>query len=476
MKNLTVFKIIIFSFFFLIFTNCSNLFEDDDITSNPNAVTNVDIRTLLSGTLLGMSILHEDTDVRIASLWSREINGFARAHLGFSQYIVASTNFSWKNLYPVAGQARLIQEKADIIGDKRIKGVGQVIEALVIAKATALYGDVPYSQAFNIDQFPNPIYDSQINVYSQLQTTLDNAIINLSATTGLAFANNDFIFNGNSTKWKQAAYTLKARLYLHTANYAMAIDAGNKGIATTNGDALVPHGQSQGIDINQNYDFFKVRFAGDVGFDGAYLPQLMQSRINSANIKTNETALFNHFTAIGLTAVGRLDANTVNGAFTNNAPHPILTFYENQLIIAEAYTRLGNENAAIIALNTVRTGLTGGYFNGKIFSTSGRLYENYVASDFVQNGLANPNNYSNPQIALLYEIISQRYIILLMQYESFNDYRRLSSAMPVVQLPIPLSVGTQKPQRFIYPESQINSNTNTPNPAPNQFTKVSIFQ
>ncbi len=50
---------------------------------------------------------------------------------------------------------------------------------------------------------------------------------------------------------------------------------------------------------------------------------------------------------------------------------------------------------------------------------------------------------------MLYEIISQRYIVLLMQYEAFNDYRRLATALSIVQLPIPLIVGTKKPQRFI---------------------------
>ncbi|SFI39856.1 SusD/RagB family nutrient-binding outer membrane lipoprotein [Halpernia frigidisoli] len=476
MKNIFKLKLIPFLLIGFIFTSCSHLFEDDAITSNPNSVTDVDVRTLLSGTLLGISILHEDTDVRIASMWSREVNGLARAHLGFSQYIVASTNFSWTTLYPVGGQARLIQEKADQIGDKRLKGVGEVIEALVITKATSLYGDVPYSQAFNAEKFPNPVFDAQLDVYKKLQTTLDDAILNLSATTGLSFVTQDFIYKGDVSKWKKAAYTLKARLYLHTANYQLAADAAKLGISDTSGDALVPHGKSQNVDTNLNYDFFKVKFTGDVGFNGAYLPILMNSRINSANTKTNETALFKFFATPNLTGSVTLDPNTLDGAFTNDAPHPILTYYENQLTLAEAQARLGTQNEAIAALNTVRVGLNSGYMNGKIFSNVGRQYDAYTSADFLQAGLANPNNFSSPQMSLLYEIISQRYIVFLMQYESFNDYRRLASALPIVQLPIPLSVGSQKPQRFIYPETEINTNPNTPSPAPNQFTKTTVFK
>ena len=153
-------------------SGCKQLFDEKDIQNNPNSVTDVDVRTLLSGTMLGVAFLHEDTDVRIATMWSGQLNGLSRAHLGFGQYIVSSQSFTWNNLYPVANQARLIQTKADVLGDKWTKGVGQILEALMIAKATALYGDVPYSQAFNIQSFPTPIFDKQADVYASLQMTL----------------------------------------------------------------------------------------------------------------------------------------------------------------------------------------------------------------------------------------------------------------------------------------------------------------
>ena len=474
MKNFR--KYIIFSILFStqLLSGCKKLFDEKDIQNNPNAVTDVDVRTLLSGTMLGVAFLHEDTDVRIASMWAGELNGLSRAHLGFGQYIVSSQTFSWNNLYPVANQARLIQKKADVLGDKWTKGVGQVLEALVIAKATSLYGDVPYSQAFNSQNFPTPVFDKQVEVYATLQITLDKAISNLSSSTGLAFGANDFIYQGDVNKWKALANTLKARLYLHTNNYVQAIVSANLGIQNTNGDALIPHGTSQGQNTNQNYDFFRVSRAGDTGFEGTYLRTLLQSRINSTNTKTNETALYNHFIKVGITSPNSLDPNTTDGAFVADAPHPIITSYENQLIIAESEARLGNVSSALISLNKVRLGLANGYLNGRGFSTNNRKYDTYTINDFGNLGLANSKNLPI-QEALLYEIINQRYIILLMQYEAFNDYRRLAVALPIVQLPIPIVTGTKKPQRFIYPQQEINANPNVPKPIPDQFTKVGIF-
>lgn len=456
-------------------SGCQRLFDEPDIQRNPNAVTDVDVATLLAGTLLGVSFLHEDTDVRIASMWAGQLAGLSRAHQGFGQYIVSSQSFVWNPLYPVASQARLMQTKADAVGDKWTKGVGQVLEALVIAKATALYGDVPYSQAFDAVTYPTPLFDKQTDVYAALQTTLDGAIANLSAPSGLAFATQDFMYKGDVSKWRAAANTLKARLYLHTGDYAKAAVSAALGIGSTTGDMLVPHGASQGVDMNQNYDFFRVSRAGDTGFDNAYLPKLMQSRIKSANTKTDETALYNHFIKVGITATGSLDPNTTDGAFMANAPHPILAYYENQLILAEAQARQNVPDRALAALNTVRAGLATGYIHGKTIGTAGRQYDPYTLTDFAPTGLANPTRLATVQTAMLYEIISQRYIVLLMQYEAFTDYRRLAKAVPVVQLPIPLYTGTQKPQRFIYPQGEVNTNPNVPKPLPDQFTNVLLF-
>ncbi|MEM9885486.1 MAG: SusD/RagB family nutrient-binding outer membrane lipoprotein [Bacteroidota bacterium] len=459
--------------------SCQNLFEEEDITQNPNAVNDVDVRTLLSGTLLGVANIHQDTDVRIASLWTRSINGLARAHQGYSQYIVSSTNFSWNQLYPIGGQARLIQQKAEELNEPRIKGIGQVLEALVIAKATALWGDVPYSQAFQPDEFPTPVYDPQLEVYTALQNTLDEAITNMDSPTKLNIAAQDFIFQGNIDKWIAAANTLKARLFLHQGNYVSAIEHAQLGIREEAGDMLVPHGNSQGIDTNQNYDFFAVTRAGDTGFDGAYMPELLRSRIGSKNTKTDETALFNHYITTGLTGQNSLDPNVLDGAFVADAPHPILTYHENQLILAEASVRIDFVDESIAALNTVRQSLSSGYINGLTMPEEGRRYEDYVRSDFEVGGLANPQDFTFIHEAITFEILAQRYIVLLMQYEAFNDYRRVRRSIvanPMVELPIPLSVGDRRPARFIYPQEQINTNPNTPSPLPDQFTTLPIFE
>lgn len=466
--------------------SCKDLFDDPRISSNPNAVSDVEIQTLISGTLVGTALLHEDTDVRIAYMWSGQLTGLSRQHLALAQYQVSSGTFGWGSLYPIAAQARLIQVKADVLEDKWTKGVGQVLEALIIAKATDFWGDVPYSQAFDLEKYPTPTFDKQADVYAALLTVLDNAIQNLSATSGLNFVAQDFIYGGKPALWKKAAYSLKARLYLHLGDYAKAVESAKSGISSVAEDALIPHGSSQGIDQNLNYDFFVNNRPGDTGFDKpAFLPDFLKAH---ANAKTNETALYNHFFKEGITGPGNLDPNTDDGFFKIDSKQPILSHFETQLIVAEALARQNQLADAVAALNSVRQVLKTGYINGNSISSAytalGLKYDDYVLADFTPGGVANPAATGrDQQKGLLYEIISQKYIAMLGQYEVFNDVRRLAKATPVVQLDIKPIVTTPTgglPQRYIYPQTEINTNPNVPKEGSgavaDQYQKLTIFQ
>jgi starch-binding outer membrane protein, SusD/RagB family len=496
MKNKIYKKVVFLLAAVIVFASCSDLLDAPDIKVNPNAPADAPIDVLLSGALVGLSVVHEDTDTRLSYMWSGQLSGLSRQHAGFGIYNVAASTFdnSWSILYSATGNARIIQEKAAPLNNKVALGIGQVMEALLIAKVTVLYGDVPYSQAFDVIKFPKPVFDKQADVYAALIKLLDNAYANLSSPLGSVSASQEFIFGGDASKWASAAKTLQARLYLHLGDNANAIASALNGIPDAAGDALIPHGSAQTIDNNLNFDFFENSRPGDTGFDGAFLPAFMKTRLDGVaqvpdeakrNSATDETALFNHFFQFGIYgAATSLDPNTVDGMFTADAPHPLLTFYENQLILAEAYARQGGASIplAVAALNSVRQELAGGYINGKVIDAAyqglGIQYDDYSAVDFTPGGLANPvSTGRDQQKGLLYEIISQKYILSLAQYNVFTDVRRLAKATPVVQLPIPPTFGTQIPSRFIYPQNEINTNgANVPSPLPDQYVKLPIFQ
>jgi hypothetical protein len=484
----------------LAFTACKDMLETDDTKVNPNAPADAPIDVLLSGTLVATAAVHEDTDTRIAFMWAGQLAGLSRQHAGFENYTVAASTFdnSWAILYPAAANAHIIQEKAAPLNNRVALGISQTIEALLMAKATALYGDIPYSQAFNIDEYPTPVFDKQVDVYTALIALLEKAYTNLSDPLGTVENKKEFIFGDptdsedypGAPKWAKVAKTLQARLYLHLGDYPKAIAAAKLGIDDQSGDALIPHGTGQTIDNNLNFDFFENSRPGDTGFDApAFLPTFMRTRLDGVaqaageakrNSKTDETALFNHFFQYGIYgAATSLDPNTIDGMFTSTAPHPLVTFYENQLILAEAYARTSDLSFSVDALNSVRQALSTGYINGKVIGDSyqelGIQYDDYDLADFDNGGVANPTG-KTPQEALLYEIISEKYILSLAQYNVFTDVRRWEKATPIVKLPIPIINGSVYPERFIYPQNEINTNPNTPSPLPDQFVKLPIFK
>jgi hypothetical protein len=444
---------------------CSDMLNEEDLKTNPNSPSDASLDNILIGVLIGVGEQHEDTEVRIASLWSGQLAGRSRQHQTFGVYTVSSSTFGWFNQYNIIANARIGEAKADELGNSIVKGILQVSEAMVFAKLTALYGDIPFTQVAN-DEFPTPIYDDQVTVvYPGIISLLDAAIANLNAGTGGTFS--DFMGGGSADAWIAAANTLKARLYLHLGQNADAIAAAQDGIADVSGDLLMYHGTSQTFDQNLNYDFFYNNRSGDTDFDAPSIFGTVMQSLN--NEKTDNTALDYHIH----NNAGEGDfPNTNDGMFIVDAPHPIVTHFENQLILAEASLRDGDAATALDALNDVRAELATGNIYGLTINADtqalGLLYDAYADVDFATDA------------DLLAEILKQKYVLLIMQYENWNHTRRLEGLGELDVLGLESTnapTDNRLPGRFPYPQGEINTNPNTPPVGDDeQYNKLAIFQ
>ena len=88
-------------------------------------------------------------------------------------------------------------------------------------------------------------------------------------------------------------------------------------------------------------------------------------------------------------------------------------------------------------------------------------------------GIENLNSITKEQ-ALLDEILEERYITFYGQIEGFNDVRRTRKEVIGVKL-LPNS-GSKLPERFLYPQSEIDTNPNTPSPLPGFFEPTEVNQ
>jgi hypothetical protein len=406
------------------------------LSENPNSPTNANINTQFTG-MQGYQFSNLTGDEnRLISIYMRHMAGTGRQFLLYdAPYQNGESLFgNWLNFYSNGGlvDVRGVQAKARAAGDLVYLGVAQVWEALLIGTVADYWGDAPYSEA--ITDVLTPKYDKQRDIYAAVQTLLDEAITNLNGA-GAGPGSFDLVYNGDKAKWIQAARTLKARYYLHVSPvdpgaFAQALAAAQGGISSPANDFLTYQSSTEG-EQNQWYQFRRQR-GTDIGA-GRYLVDLMRAR-NDPRL----TSYFGPSSGSGPIrgarpgeedeSVSWLSATRADPAFRQ----PLITWAENQLIIAEVQARAGQAGAALAALNAVRTSAGLG----------------------PRAGLTGND--------LLLAVLEEKYVSLFQSTEAWDIYKR--TCYPN----FPLENGaTAFPMRLVYGSRENSTNrANVPSPEP----------
>ncbi|RYY10219.1 MAG: SusD/RagB family nutrient-binding outer membrane lipoprotein, partial [Cytophagaceae bacterium] len=161
---------------------CKNLV--DDLNISPNNPQDASAAVMLTGVELADDIAQEGEAARRAGVWSGYFEGLLFQYQSHQQYLVVANDFNtpWSFIYSnTIKNARLMRQKALALNNRRLAGVAQVLEANAASTAADLWGDVPFSQAVS-DDYPNPQFDPQRQVFASVQTLLDSAIVNLNSS------------------------------------------------------------------------------------------------------------------------------------------------------------------------------------------------------------------------------------------------------------------------------------------------------
>jgi len=457
---------------------CSELVEG--INQDPNNPTSASYQNILTGSQVGNIVFQTGESARRAGIFCGYYTGLERQHLGFNNYSLTTSDFNalWSDCYIDTYRNALETERA--AADEGLAGItlgiAQVMQGMSIGAAAALYGDVPFQEAGQIE-IENPAYQPQSEVYNQVQVLLDAAIANLETGVDRPAGGADIYFDGNAASWIETAYTLKARFYMHTKEYANAYAAAQNGISSMANSLYGPHGTGQ-EESNLTYLFFAVEVRGaDVKTDD-FIVSLLHPDAGTnpipenyrGNAKTDETGRYNFY--FSTTNIG-VQPNTENGFAEQTAPAPIVTYEENLLILAEAGYRAQGFDTGLMHLNEFRAFMNGGGYLRNV-PTADINYEAYVAADFGAGGVENPDNLSADE-ALLREILEERYVTFFGQLEGFNDMRRTLNESNVA-VPVPANVGADLPARFLYPQTELDRNASLPTPIPGLFQTTPVNQ
>lgn len=367
---------------------CNDYLQGPGLTENPNSATIANAQQQLIAVQANMFARLEGQIARNASIYTQQVIGANNQQLTYAtQYDIREGDIgqNFTGFYTGGGLVALrnIQEYGEA-EDKFMFGIAKIWEGLAFGMATSVWGDLPYSEANN-PEILTPKLDAQQAIYTAVQSRLDEGIAAMQAapTTG-SCEPSDLIYcvpatntrASQITRWIAAANTLKARFYLHlverngNAAYTLALAAAQKGIleAPANaaaamhgqgaGDLKTFHGNTLDVDGNIWAEFLTAR-GGDIGA-GNVMVQLLKDRNDprlsqyfTTNNPTNTFVGLNH----NNTVVGTGPVSVVNIAVRRALAfrQPVVTWAENQLIMAEANFKLGNTAAALTNVNAVRT-------------------------------------------------------------------------------------------------------------------------
>lgn len=449
----------------------------DGINDNPNdlAIEDVDAALFLTGAQLANIAAQGGHLNRIAGMYSGQLVGITSLYSNIYGYAfsTAESVSTWSRIYigVTTNTRHIIREAPD---DKLLTGMAKVLEAHAIGTGASLFGDIPYLEINNTD-IADPKFDDQMSVFGAVQSLLDGAIEDLSPSASRPLAV-DIHFGGNADAWREVAYTLKARYYLQMKDYTSAYSAALNGISSdVNSMKYTPRGDANNSEGDKNlfWEILEGSRAGDIGTVNSYLMQLLDasSDISRNNAKTDEAARFGYYTIDEESGA----ANT--GIIEQFEPQNLVSYAENQLILAETGARTQDLSIGLDALNGLRAWFnTGGMVNAN-FQGSAFLYEAYEAADFESGGIENADGISAER-AFLREVIEERYVSGFGMYMPFNDARRLRKSDTDIAVPYILVDGPAAPypERMPYSDDELNANENAPAEDPGIFVTTMVNQ
>ena len=461
----------------LIFTiSCEDMVEG--INDNPNdiIVSDVENRLFLTGAQLANVQINCGHLNRIGGMYSGQLIGYSSLYsniYGFS-LSTAETNDEWFQIY--VGVISNMRHITNNSSNNLLVGISKVIEAHAVGTGASLFGDIPYSESGDL-AISDPIFDSQTDVYAAVISLLDDGITVLNSATSGSIPE-DIYFGGDKTKWIAAAYTLKARFYLHQKNYASALSAAQNGISSASGDMKYKPGNAASGDNNLFWTILEGSRSGDIGNSDtgkeSYLIQMLDASnaLSRNNSKTDETA------RKGFYSIDSSGGVANSGILEENQPQNMVTYFENQLILAESAARAGGASAGLGHLNELRAWMnTGGHVNVN-FQSEAYSYLAYDAADFESGGIENADGVDS-KTAFLREVIEERYVSGFGMHMPYNDSRRLRKSDASYAVPYVLVDGPQSgpwPERMPYATNELNSNSNAPAEDPGIFTKTRVNQ
>lgn len=358
-------------------------------------------------------------------------------------------NNTWNSIYQTMYNLKLIIAKCSTgqeKGNYTTLGIAQVLYAYNLALLTDMYGDVPFSEAFQPGVIFQPKLDRQQDLYNTVFATLQDAIVNLGKTSAYpVLGTQDIIYGGDKAKWTKAANGLLARYTLRLSfknpNYAQILTYVSKSF-TSKAEEFKMKNESIPNPYYQFWNDRKYLFAS-------------KSLHDKLVARPNDPRASGYFDGTNFFVNGissQSQSYSESALLDPSNPIFMLSYHELLFIKAEAEAR---NSAAVTSTASLTAAVNAAFNKDEAVNFSSTNAATYVA------GLNITTN-----AALLKEISVQKYFSFYENEsaEAYSDFRRLlavygSLANHPIQLANPKNA-TQFPLRLPYGDSDVSTNNN----------------
>ncbi len=398
-------------------------------------------------------------------------------------------------------------------------GVAKIMKAYDFQRLVDMFGNIPYSQAFQGTNFIQPKYDSASVIYASISSQLDSAITYLSeaSAAGEATATSDIMFGGDNTQWITFANTLHMRILMRESQVSggptnlnnelaqisangygfLTNDAGvNPGYAnnsgqqspvwgffvtltnqqTTGGSADFYRANQYAISwLQNNNDTARLKYIYSPGGTG-FIPAITLDSTNAGAYPSSQ--YIGNVLGAGNAALGGNGASSVGPGILKSVSQPaiLISAAESYFLQAEAALRgwagFSDANDLFISGVTASFNYLGAETVTKIQSvvtgldsTTSVLSPSQSAAAYTSQA-NNMTNYSactgfNQQLAC---IIRQKWVAMdeITPFEAYCDYRRLGLPADIATAAHSISPYIDNPPtipiRILYPTSEYSTN------------------
>jgi len=448
MKNKINILLILFA---LGFASCES-WIDPDINVDPNNPSAAPVSLVLPAAQGGIAYSAGGELSRYTGYWTQQITGIANHAARHETYATneADVENLWK-FYTYAGtlmDLRTVIDQATEEGATHYAGVAKVLMAYKLGVTTDMWGDVPYEDAFKGDEGNiTAAYQTQEQIYGVLFGLLTEAVTDLNAAESATSPDSDdLIYGGDLTKWKRAAYALRARFAIHLSKV-------NGNTAYTDALAAIPNAFASNDD-NMGFQFGEAKVenaplfqyleqrGGYIGGVGKYLVDLLKNGGDTdprlaVYAEPLEDGTYEGF----LPGATVADKSEIGDLFTKaDAIVNFITYAEVKFIEAEAHFSKASPDltAAATAYNeAVKASLA-----------------QYGVSD---TGWEGRNANETAGTITLEKIMKGKYLATFLSEETFSDWRRHTA---LFNLQLAAGAKTDEiPRRFPYAQSEREYNS-----------------